>query len=214
MKTEEKNNSIYNQDKNRVDCEVILNEYLLKEIVSPKAYVTTPAEYCTNFKIEKGELLLELFCANHPGNIQNWVQISGGDNADFDWHGLQEDWLALLQGTHKVEVIELPKIDLKSVYQDVMYLKSQDKPINLASLQATNYQSYQELKEAGFTRIIELAAPQELDVNNIPILVIPQGVFHSAVTSNRCLMLNLGKKFGISSNYSEYRRLEYQTYAR
>jgi hypothetical protein len=214
MKIEQKNNSIFNQDKSTVDCEVILNEYLLKEVILPKAYVTTPAEYCTNFKIEKEELLLELFCDDHPGNIQNWVEISGGSNADFDWHGLQEDWLALLQGSHKIEVIELPKIDLKSVYQDVMNLQSEGKPITLDSLQATNYRSYKELKEAGLTRIIELSAPAELNVSNIPIVVIPQGVFHSAVTPERCLMLNLGKKFGISSSYSEYRRLEYQTYAR
>jgi hypothetical protein len=214
MKIEQKNNSRYNQDESRVDCEVILNEHLFREVIFPKAYVTTPAEYCANFKIEKEELLIDIFCAKQPGNIQNWVEISGGYNADFDWHGLQEDWLALLQGLHRVEVIELPKIDLKSVYQDVMLLKSEGKPITLASLQATNYRSYKELKKAGLTRVIELSAPQELNANNIPILVIPQGVFHSAVTPNRCLMLNLGKTFGISSNYSEYRRLEYQTYAR
>lgn len=214
MEIEQKNNSMYNQVTSNVDCEVSLNEYFLKKIISPKAYVTTPAEYCTNFKINKGELLIEIFCANKSGNIQDWIEVCGGVNADFDWHGLQEDWLVLLQGTHRVEVIELPNIDLKSVYEDVIYLKSEKKPITLASLRATNYRSYEELKAAGLTRIIELSSPPELNVNNIQIVVIPQGVFHSAVSSNRCLMLNLGKKFGISSNYNEYRRLEYQTYAR
>ncbi|BAY80202.1 hypothetical protein NIES25_66900 (plasmid) [Nostoc linckia NIES-25] len=214
MEIEQKNNSIYDRDPSSVDCEVSLNEYFLKKFISPKAYVTTPAEYCTNFKIKKGELLIELFYANNPGNIQTWVEVSGGANADFDWHGLQEDWLILLQGSHSVEVIELPNIDLKSVYEDVIYLKSKEKPITLASLRVTNYRSYEELKEAGLTRVIELSSSPELSVNNIPIVVIPQGVFHSAITSNRCLMLNLGKKFGISSNYREYSKLEYQTYAR
>lgn len=95
-----------------------------------------------------------------------------------------------------------------------MLCESKKKPITLASLRVTNYRSYEELKEAGLTRVIELSSPPELSVNNIPIVVIPQGVFHSAITSNRCLMLNLGKKFGISSNYREYSKLEYQTYAR
>lgn len=205
MRIEQNNNSEYNQD------ESILNEHFFREVIFPRAYLTTPAEYCANFQIQKEGLLIDIFSSRNPGNIQNWVEVSGSPNSDFDWHGLQEDWLALLKGFHRVEVIELPKIDLKSVYQNVRHLKLSGKPITLKSLQATNYRSYEEIKKAGLTRVIELSAPEELNAKNIPILVIPQGVFHAALSPNPCLMLNIGKKIGVSSEYS---KLDYETYAR
>ncbi len=179
--------------------------------IASKAFVTTPLKLGTNFKVQSDGLLIDIFPNENPGNIQNWVEVRGNENAPFDWHGYQEDWLAVLQGSIQIEVIELPEISLESVYEDIIRLKSENKLITLADLRATKNRTYQELKQAGLTRIIEISAPSNLDVKNIPILVIPRGVFHADLTPESCPLLNLGKTF---PGKSEYLKLDYETFAR
>ncbi|MEW6492723.1 MAG: hypothetical protein AB1589_09470 [Cyanobacteriota bacterium] len=179
--------------------------------IAPKAFVTTPLRLGTNFKVQSDGLLIDIFPNENPGNIQNWVEVRGNENAPFDWHGYQEDWLAVLQGSIRLEVIEIPEISLDSVYEDIIRLKSENKPITLADLRATGNRTYQELKQADLTRIIEISAPSNLDVKNIPILVIPRGVFHADLTPESCSLLNLGKTF---PGKSEYLKLDYETFAR